>query len=70
MTKEHEQRTIQQNILSIGSLNRLREWFHFMEDVNPQYLDIHDYVLVKLIYEKLGWRIPESITKYIAEHKE
>ena len=38
-----------------------------MQDVNPNYLEIKDYILAEKIYKKLDWRIPRSIKKRLPQ---
>ncbi len=44
-----------------NELNRIREWFDSVQDVNPKYLESKDYDLAKRIYEALGQRVPDSV---------
>lgn len=47
--------------LGQGELETIRQWFDSVHDVTPAYLQQRDYELAKRIYERLGWRVPESI---------
>ena len=44
------------------NLNIIRQWFDAVEDLNPGYLQKSDYKLAKVIYEKLDFPIPKSIS--------
>ncbi|WP_270692886.1 MULTISPECIES: hypothetical protein [unclassified Aeromonas] len=39
-----------------------REWFDAVQDLNPAYLNKGDYALGKELYERLGLRVPNSIS--------
>lgn len=39
-----------------------REWFDAVQDLNPDYLKKGDYALGKKLYERLGLRVPNSIS--------
>jgi hypothetical protein len=43
------------------ALNLFRQWFDAVQDLNPLYLKVDDYRQARLIYEKLGMRVPHSI---------
>ncbi|HGE8241194.1 hypothetical protein LZT27_14645 [Aeromonas veronii] len=47
--------------LDPAELDTVRQWFDSVHDVTPAYLQQRDYELAKRIYERLGWRVPESI---------
>lgn len=47
--------------LELEELDIVRQWFDSVHDVTPAYLLQRDYELAKRIYERLGWRVPESI---------
>ncbi|MGL5480370.1 MAG: hypothetical protein ACRDC7_00640 [Aeromonas veronii] len=47
--------------LTPAELATVRQWFDSVHDVTPAYLQQGDYDLAKRIYERLGWRVPESI---------
>ncbi|QTL95519.1 hypothetical protein [Aeromonas jandaei] len=42
-----------------------REWFDAVQDLNPAYLKKGDYALGKELYERLGLRVPNSISTNI-----
>lgn len=48
--------------LSPGDLELIRQWFDAVQDLNEGYLDTEDFELAKNIYERLGIRVPASIT--------
>lgn len=47
--------------LTDKELDMFRQWFNAVQDLNPAYLTKEDYQLVNNIYQKLGWRVPNSI---------
>lgn len=47
--------------LDPSEIDTVRQWFDSVHDVTPTYLRQGDYELAKRIYDKLGWRVPESI---------
>lgn len=49
-----------------AELNLIREWFDAVQDLNPKILNQADHALAKFIYERLGWRVPNSINEGIA----
>ena len=53
------------NILCDDDLNRVRQWFDAVQDINEAFLEQEDYLLAKKIYEKLSMRVPLSILKGI-----
>lgn len=51
--------------LSRDDIDRVRQWFDCVEDVNQRYLEGADYDLARRIYQALGRREPSSITEAI-----
>jgi len=47
--------------LCAKELHLAREWFDVVQDISPTYLKRKDYLLAKKIYEKLNFRVPNSI---------
>lgn len=45
----------------VGDIDRCRQWFDSVQDVNPKYLEQADYELAARLYLQLGMRIPSSI---------
>ena len=37
------------------------EWFNAVEDLNPDYLEVRDYVAARMLYESSGRRVPVSV---------
>jgi len=52
-----------EGVLTEQDHERIRQWFSVVQDLNPAYLVAEDYVLAKRLYEKLGLRVPNSITE-------
>lgn len=48
-------------LLSAEELNRVRQWFDFIQDTGTDFLVEGDFELAKKIYEKLSMRVPNSI---------
>lgn len=48
--------------LTDGEIHLVRQWFDSVQDNNPAYLQIPDYVLAKKVYESVGWRVPDSVS--------
>lgn len=44
-------------------LNRIRQWFNAVQDLNSAFLDVGDYQLVSRVHKELGIRMPDSIHK-------
>lgn len=44
-------------------LELCRQWFNSVQDLNPGHLETKDYQLAKLLYERLGMRVPSSIAE-------
>lgn len=47
--------------VQMEEIDRLRQWFDSLQDVNSKYLEQADYELAARLYLKLGMRIPNSI---------
>jgi hypothetical protein len=52
--------------ISGNDLHRVRQWFDAIQDTNPAYLEIGDFVLAKRIYESFSQYVPRSITERIS----
>ncbi len=48
-------------LLCAEDLERVRQWFDAVQDLNEAFLEQEDYQLAKMIYEKLSMRVPKSI---------
>ncbi len=48
--------------LTVDELNIARQWFDAVQDLNPAYLTLQDYELAQKIYQKLGMRVPLTIS--------
>jgi hypothetical protein len=49
--------------ISEDELHMIRQWFSSVQDTNPAFLEQRDYKLAYNIYERLGWRVPNSIAE-------
>ena len=52
--------------LSRDEMDLCRQWFNSVQDTNGGYLIPADYTLAAKIYERLGLRIPKSISNVLA----
>lgn len=48
-------------LLSADDLNLIRQWFDWVQDVLPLYLEAEDYLLAARIYEALDYRGPYPV---------
>lgn len=46
------------------------QWFTSLQDVNPEFLEIGDYLLAIDLYKQTGQRIPNSVITFIADYAE
>jgi hypothetical protein len=42
-------------------LNRMRQWFNAIRDVNPTYLEPRDYQLAERLHQAIGMEVPKGI---------
>ncbi len=50
-------------ILNEEEVDMVRQWFDAVQDLNADYLMIHDYELAQKTYKQLGMRVPLSISE-------
>lgn len=54
--------------LTKAEVDLFRQWFDTIQDVNPKYLGLSDYLLAKKVHRALGQKVPTSITLHISHH--
>ena len=47
-------------------LDRFRQWFDAVQDMNQGYLEKADYQLAQRVYEALGMHVPDSVSSRAA----
>jgi hypothetical protein len=53
-------------VLCAKELERVRQWFNAVQDLNESYLEQEDFILAKKIYEQLAMRVSNSIMDRIS----
>ena len=51
--------------LNDAQLHLVREWFDWMLDSNPAYLQARDYFLARAVYLALGRKVPQRVTDFL-----
>lgn len=52
--------------LNTPEAHLVRQWFDALQDLNPGYLSGWDHVLAQRLYQALGLRVPESVSRKTA----
>jgi|GEM_PF-6966676 len=52
--------------LNTPEAHLVRQWFDALQDLNPRYLSGWDHVLAQRLYQALGLRVPESVSRKTA----
>jgi len=48
-------------VIDLKELELIKQWFDSVMDINPEYLTTKDYLLIRKIYLRLGYRIPKKL---------
>ena len=62
--KPEKQKTVGE-VFTDDDINICREWFGWVQDNNPNYLEKKDFILAEKMYNFIGFRVPNSIKEGI-----